>query len=81
MALFGIPQWWRKREKVTPTSVSVPADLPELLPEEIRNGWSREALAKYRAEMDRASANRIAASMQRWHRPTTCDTDYSVFGR
>ncbi len=56
------------------------AELPELTPEEIKNGWTREALAKYRAEMDRASANRIAASMQHWDRPTTCDTDYDVFG-
>ena len=56
------------------------AELPEQTPEEIKNGWTREALAKYRAEMDRASANRIAASMQRRHRPATCDTDYPVSG-
>ena len=81
MAIFGIPWWWQKREPVTPTSATAPVDLPELTREEARNGWSRAALAKYRAEMDRASANRIEASMQRWSRPTTCDTDYPVFGR
>ena len=59
---------------------AAPTDLPELTPEEIKNGWTPEALAKYRAEMDRASANRMAASMQRRSRPATCNTDYPVFG-
>ena len=80
MAIFGLPLWRRKRDSVTPSSVTAPVDLPELTPEEIRNGWSRETLAKCRAEMDRASAQRIAASMQRRSRPATCDTDYPVFG-
>ena len=79
MAIFGIPLWRRKRDSVTSVGVTAPVDLPELTPEEIRNGWTREALAKYRAEMDRASANRIAASMQRRYRPTSCDTNYPGF--
>ena len=64
----------REHVPLAPLAVA-PADLPELTREEIRNGWTPEALAKYRAEMDRASANRIAASMQRRYRPATCDAD------
>ena len=80
MAIFGIPLWRRKRDSVTLVGATVPVDLPELTPEEIRNGWTREALAKCQAEMDRASANRMAASMQRRYRPAECDSGYPVFG-
>ena len=83
MAIFGIPLWRRKRDPVTPPGVTVPGDLPELTPEEIRNGWTAVALKKYRAEADELASDRIMASMERRQhsQPTTCDTDYPVFGR
>lgn len=41
MAIFGIPLWRRKRGSiVTQVTITEPADLPELTPEEIKNGWT-----------------------------------------
>ena len=83
MAIFSMPRWWRKREPVTPTSATAPTDLPELTPEEIRNGWTREALARYRLEMD-VSFNARAWTLigRRSNRnPASARIDYPVFGR
>ena len=38
-----------------------PGNLPVLTPEEIRNGWTPEKLARYRQERDRAAYNTLFA--------------------
>ena len=82
MAMFGKPLWRQKRDSTVPQdAIAPPANLPEPTPEERRNGWTPETLAKYRAEADRATDARLFAGMFGRNRPTTYDTDYPVFGR
>ena len=86
MAMFGKPLWRQKRDSTVPQDAIAPpatmaATLPEPTPDERRNGWTAQALAKFRAEADRATDAFLFAGMWGRERPSSCDTDYQVFGR
>ena len=81
MAMFGKPLWRQKRDSTVPEAITAPANLPEPTPDERRNGWTPETLAKFRAEANRATDAFLFAGMFGRERPSSCDTDYSVFGR